>query len=45
MNADKIQTLIQDLLVFMTEDEYTELDKVLFRAIVELRRKTHEQMP
>ena len=42
MNDDKVQKLIQDLMGFMTEDEYTELDKALFRAIVELRRKQRE---
>ena len=42
MTEDKIQKLIQDLMGFMTEDEYTELDKALYRAIVELRRKQND---
>ena len=39
---EKLQNLIQDLMGFMTEDEYTELDKALYRAIVELRRKQND---
>jgi hypothetical protein len=42
MIEDKTEKLIQDLGKFLSNDEYTELDKVLVRVIVALRSKQND---